>query len=318
MNPSSRPLVSIITPSYQQAAFLEQTIRSVLDQDYPNLEYMVVDGGSTDGSVEIIQSYASRLAWWVSEKDRGQAEAINKGMARAKGEIVAWLNSDDCYLPGAISEAVAALQANPQAGFVFGDVRVVDATERVINELHYGNWSLRELMAFHIIGQPAVFMRKSALPPDGFLDPNYHFLLDHHLWLQIAVHSPIQYIPRLWASAHYHEGAKNKAQAAKFGEEALRLAEWMRTTPQFSSAYDRHRREIKAGAERINGFYLLDAEQYGSAFRAYLRAFMNSPKVVLPEWYRMVYCLLAPLGLKGLRQRRTQMRARRLSRPGNK
>jgi len=316
MTPSALPLVSIITPSYQQAEFLERTMLSVLDQEYPNIEYIVVDGASTDGSLEIIRKYANRLAWWVSEKDNGQAEAINKGVARAKGEIVAWLNSDDMLTPGAVREAVEALQQNPQAGFVFGNVRVVDANDRVINELRYGNWGLRELMSFHIIGQPAVFMRRSALPAGGFLDPGYHFLLDHQLWLRIAVRSPIVYQQRFWAEAHYHEGAKNMAQAEKFGSEALRLAEWMRTFPEFEKEYRKHKHEIMAGAERINGFYLLDAEKYSRAFRAYMRAFFHDPRVVLPEWYRVLYCLAAPLGLKGLKKRRLENRIKKLNPDG--
>ena len=114
------PLVSIVTPSFNQARFLEATLRSVLEQDYPNIEYLVVDGASTDGSVEIIRRYADRLTWWVSEKDNGQSEAINKGMRRARGEFIGWLNSDDIYLPGAVSAAVSAFLSHPQAGLIYG------------------------------------------------------------------------------------------------------------------------------------------------------------------------------------------------------
>ncbi len=310
---TEKPLVSIITPSYNQAAFIEQTIKSVLDQDYPNIEYLVADGGSTDGSVDIIKRYAKRLAWWVSEKDKGQADAINKGFARAKGEFIAWVNSDDYYQPGAISAAVAALQANPDVGFVFGDVEVVDKDGRILNHLRYGNWSVADLMTFHIIGQPAVFMRRSMLEKAGYLDLSYHFLLDHQLWLRMGLQAGMQYVPQLWAGAHYYEGCKNLSQAAEFGKEAYRIVDWMRGAPEFAEKVAWLLPNIQAGAERINAFYLLDAGEYARSFRAYWRGFLLAPDIILPDWYRMAYACFAPLGLEKLRDRRIQARAARLN-----
>ncbi len=310
---AEKPLVSIITPSFNQAAFLEQTIKSVLDQDYPSIEYLVTDGGSTDGSVDIIKRYAKRLTWWVSEKDKGQADAINKGFARAKGEFIAWVNSDDYYQPGAISSAVAVLQANPDVGLVFGDVQVVDREGRILNNLHYGDWTLADLMTFHIIGQPAVFMRRSVLEKAGYLDLKYHFMLDHQLWLRMGIQAGIKYVPQLWAGAHYHEDCKNLSQAAEFGKDAYRIVEWMRATPEFSEKVAWLLPNIQAGAERINAFYLLDAGDYRGSFRSYWRGFLLAPDIILPEWYRMIYACFAPLGLEKLRERRIQARASRLN-----
>ena len=140
-----RPLVSIITPSYNQVQYLEDTIQSVIQQDYPNIEYFVVDGGSTDGSLEIIERYKNKLAWWVSEPDQGQADAINKGFRKASGEIIAWLNSDDLYLPGAISSAVELFHENPTSGVIYGDAVSADANGRLLNELRL------------TIGEPGIF-----------------------------------------------------------------------------------------------------------------------------------------------------------------
>lgn len=301
--------VSIITPSFNQSPYLEQTIRSVLEQGIPSLEYFVIDGGSTDSSVEIIRKYEKKLTGWVSEPDKGQADAINKGIQRAGGEIVAWLNSDDFYLPGAIQKAVNTFHEHPEAGLVYGDVLSVDAEGQTFNIQHFRQYDLTDLMSFRIISQPAVFMRRSILEQAGPLDASYHMLLDHHLWLRMARLAAIVYIPETLAAARYHAEAKNLAHTPEFGREALRLASWLPTNPDFAVQFFQNRNRILGGANRLNAFYLLDGGFYGPALKAYARAFRYNPPIVLREFHRVLYAVFAPLGAKHLRPLFTKFRA---------
>lgn len=301
-------LVSIVTPSYNQSAFLEETILSVLEQENVDIEYIIIDGGSTDGSLDIIEKYAGRLAWWVSERDTGQAEAINKGLRRATGGYIAWLNSDDLYLPGAVAQAAAALGANPEVGFVFGDAVTIDTQGRKLNDLNFGDWGLEELMAFRIICQPAVFMRRSILEQAGYLDTTYHYMLDHHLWLRLARVAPIKHVHSTWAAARHHPWAKNVAQPAGFSRETLCLLEWMREQPDLAPLVASNRRRVEAGAYRLNARYLLDGGSPGPALRAYGNALVRSPGFALQHWHRMIYALLSLVGGKNLDQVYYRMR----------
>ncbi len=296
------PLVSIVTPSYNQADYLEQTICSVLEQDYPHIEYMVVDGGSTDGSVEIIKKYEDCLAWWVSEPDDGQSDAIDKGFRRAKGEIIAWLNSDDIYLPGTIKKAVDALQSNPSLAFVYADLRSINARGEHVNTIRYSQFALEDLLAFHIIGQPTVFMRRSFLDQAGLLDTSYDYLMDHHLWLRLATQAPFMYVPQEWAAARIHPTAKNVSGVEVYGVEAYRILEWAKTQPKLAEAMARSFNRIWGGAHRFNARYLLDGGAPLEALKAYLEVWRCYPLYAIQHWHRIVFCFLSLIGLGRLRR----------------
>jgi hypothetical protein len=281
-----------------------------LGQDYPNLEYLIADGGSTDSSLEIIQRYSDHLAWWVSERDSGQAEAINKGLQHAQGDIIAWLNSDDIYLPGAVSQAVEALQADAELGFVYGEAITIDQHGRPIGRFHFEDWGLLDLVGFRIICQPAVFMRRTVLEQAGYLERSYHFMLDHHLWIRMARLAPIRHIPArlkagspsrgLWAAARHHPGAKNVSQARGFSRETLQVLEWMQGQPDLAALIQHNRRRVLAGAYRLNARYLLDDGLPGPALASYWRALRYRPSFALKHAHRMAYAMLALLGLQGL------------------
>lgn len=307
------PLVSVVINSYNQAQFLEQTIQSVLSQDYPNVEILLVDGGSADGSLEIIQKYTDRFSWWVSEKDSGQAEGINKGLKRAKGELVAWLNSDDYFLPKAISRAVDCWKSQPKTVLIYGDVMAVDENNKMINRMQTGDWQLSDLMEFKIINQPAVFMNQSALAESGYLDTSYHYPMDHHLWLRIASQGKMVHVPELWAAGRFHPAAKNVAAAAKFGEEAYRIADWMKDNQPFKSLSEGRWNRIMAGAHRFNARYLLEGGDAVGSFKYYWRGLIAYPPAVLPELHRMFYAILSMVGLGRVKQ--LYFSLRRLVRP---
>lgn len=311
---SALPYVSIVTPSYNQAEFLEQTILSVINQSYPQLEYIIVDGASTDNSLEIIQKYAADIHWWVSEPDKGQAEAINKGLAQAKGEIIAWLNSDDYYLPDTISAAVAAMQENPKCGLVYGDVVSVDEDDIPIYIQQFGNWGLDGLMCFKIIGQPSVFLKREVLVKAGLLDDRFQCLLDHQLWLRIARLATIKYIPRLWSAARFHPGAKNIAMARDFGSEAYAIVEWMKTNPEFEDDFQRLQRKIGGGAHRLNAYYLSVGGLPRASLSAYYKSLRTYPPAALKDWKRVLFTIASWMGMGWLKDYFLRQRRKRLSR----
>lgn len=217
-------LVSIVTPSFNQARFLETTMRSVLEQDYPHIEYIVIDGGSSDGSVDVLRKYADRLASWTSEKDRGQTDALNKGFARATGDILAWLNSDDVLAPGAVSAAVAYLESHPEAGMVYGDCDFIDENGQPIGHFPARQTDYRKLRQGYVhVPQQASFFRADLWRQVGPLDPSFYFAMDYDLWVRLARLAPLHYHPQLWAYFRLHGGAKTIAADDRCWPEMLRV-----------------------------------------------------------------------------------------------
>ncbi len=309
-------LVSIVTPSYNQAPFLERAMRSVLEQDHPAMEYILVDGASTDGSLEIIRRYADRLAFWTSEKDSGQGEAINKGFLHARGEIIAWLNSDDAYLPGAVSAAARLFEQHPDTVLIYGDMLAVDDRDRVTNTLRYRQLSLQDLLCFQIIGQPAVFMRRSAFEASGGLDPGYDLLLDHQLWIKIARQGPILHADQVWAAARYHPAAKNRRLALEFGAEAFRLLDWTQAQPDLAPVMAPVLRRARASAHRLAARYLLDGGRPGAALMDWMKALLIHPPTALARLNIPASALLELAGLGVLRRMVLERRSTRLREQG--
>ena len=233
---SNWPRISIVTPSYNQAPFLEETIRSVLLQGYPNLEYILLDGGSQDGSLEIVEKYSQFLSYWHSKKDNGQSDAINKGMRMATGEIVTWLNSDDTYLPGVFGNIVKCFSMD-KVQLVYGCAHFINDKSEIIGEYPaaplMSNWQRYRYWRGWPIPQPTVFMRSGLLEQYGYLDTSLHYALDYELLIRLSQHVKFEFLDAPLANYRIHLSSKtadwSKSQALFFREDLrvnLRYAPW--------------------------------------------------------------------------------------------
>lgn len=233
--------LTIVTPSLNQAAYLERTLRSVLDQGYDNLEYIVIDGGSTDGSTDILERYDDRLAYWVSEPDRGQSHAINKGLARATGDVVAYVNSDDFYLPGAFAAALPAFE-DPAVRWVAGRCRYEEEDGTL--ETLWVPWLPRGLRPRWVrdswyVPQTSSFWRRSVFEEHGLLREDLHFVFDSEFGLRIALQGVLPHIVDRDLAVRYLHGEAKSADTAPFRREYELVAEELSATlPRWERAAD--------------------------------------------------------------------------------
>jgi len=278
------PRITIVTPSYNQSQFIEETIRSVLLQGYPNLEYIVMDGGSYDGSVEIIRRYAQQVSHWESGPDGGQAAAIAKGFGKATGEILAWLNSDDCYLPGCLHTVAQVFKSRPALDFLVGSWVEVDESGHVI-ECH---WPVTPNIPWLLeggcfVGQPACFWTRRAYERAGGIDTSFRFSMDYDLWLRILQCSHAASTTRPLASFRVHGTSKSTSwQDIRIAEDRiLRKRFKHQDLPQWKRSLLRKTRRLAMAIRRRTQWIPL-WRQWGEA-RPWVTRHDLRPEMLLPE-----------------------------------
>lgn len=297
------PVISVVTPSFNQNNFIEETIRSVLLQGYPELEYIIIDGGSTDGSMEVIKKYEPWLTYWVSEPDRGQSHAINKGWQRAGGEVLAWLNSDDTYNPDALKRAAEALQHNPAVGMVYSDMNYIDPSSNVIYRLRSQPFEFRKLLLDNYVTQSTVFLRREALDRVGLLDERYRLIMDHELWLRIGRANEVAYLPgAVLANLRiYPETASNRLRVDRYIE-ALHLLDTLFLDQLLPDAVRQVRRKEYGRCYMRLATALAAKERYSEIIPWLTRAVVTYPRQLSHEWFLCISLLAkALLGISGVR-----------------
>jgi glycosyltransferase involved in cell wall biosynthesis len=234
------PRISVVMPSYNQARFIERSILSVLNQNYPNLDFIIIDGGSSDGTVDIIRKYEKYLSYWISEPDAGQSDALNKGYGLASGEIFGWMNSDDVYLPGAFAYAVAALEDNPNKKIVFGDWLLINVDDDVQDVVHAFDFSLSHLKyeGFHTHPQSMFWRREVHERFEGF-DVTLHNTMDYQMFLAIGSNegdAAFLRIPRPLGAFRCHEEQKTGNFPERVAKEHIQIATRFECLDKFTLA----------------------------------------------------------------------------------
>lgn len=222
---NDHPLVSIITPSFNKGPYIEETLQSIRNQTYPHIEHIVIDGGSTDETLSILEKYSGDIVW-ISEPDKGQSDAINRGWKRSHGEIIAYLNADDTYLPDAVEIAVNYFLQHPETGMIYGDGILSDEKGRFLENFTAGEFNLKDLVfCKDNILQPAVFLRKSVFEAVGDVDVDLHLAMDLDYWIRTGLRYPVTYIPVPLATAKIYQDAKSSALIFRYVKEYEHILE---------------------------------------------------------------------------------------------
>jgi len=252
-----------VTPCLNEGQFIEETIRSVLLQGYPDFEYIIIDGDSSDRSVEIIKKYEKWLTFWLSELDHGQAHAINKGFKRITGDIVAWINSDDFYMAEAFSYVCSVFTFHQDIDMIYGDM-LLKYEDKTLNKIYKPcKFSLTDQIRFRIIPQPTCFWRSSLFNKMGYLDESYHYMFDVEYWIRAGYHIRIKYFPVVLAGFLIHKQSKTQKNTILSAQEGIRMYENIFFDSHISKSILRHRRVVlEYWYERLalkyfeEGFYL--------------------------------------------------------------
>ncbi len=292
----SPPLISVVTPAYNQAAYLRETIESVLSQDYPHIEYQVIDDGSTDTTAEILQAYKSRIPC-ESQANQGQTATINKGWAQSHGAILTWLNSDDTFLPGAVRKAVGYLTARPDVGIVFGDTLFTRADGTPIERSRSRRgFAYQEfvLQCENPIPQPSAFIRRSVIEDVGPLDPYYFYFMDWDFWLRAGIRHRIVYFPELLSTYRLHPKSNTVARSAKVAPELERMYLNFFKREDLPLSIRSLMKKAMANMYFTSGGYYLSGGDRAFARRMALQAFGSYPRLLInPRMlHKFLFCLI--------------------------
>lgn len=289
------PLVSIVTPTYNQADFLRETLDSVLSQDYPRIEHVVIDDGSTDETPRVLGEYTGRVEW-ESQPNMGQTPTINKGWQRTKGEILTWLNSDDTLLPGAVTKAVEYLRSHPDCDIVFGDTLFTepDGTPIERSKARAGfDYRRFVLECENPIPQPSAFIRRSVVDDVGLLDPFFYYFMDWDFFLRAGVRHRIEYTPELLSTYRLHPDSKTVAQAVRAAPELEVMYRNYFALPDVPADIRREQGLATANMYFTSGGYYVKGGDKGGAARAAFKALRAYPGALLNPglMHKFLYCL---------------------------
>ena len=295
MTSEEYPWVSIVTPTYNQASFLRDTIESVLEQDYPNVELIILDDGSTDATAKILSEYTGRVTW-ESQPNMGQTPTINKGWQRCRGEILTWLNSDDTLLPGTLSKAVEYLRDNPEVGIVFGDTLFTEADGTPIEpNPDRGTFDYQKFVVQceNPIPQPSAFIRRSVIDDVGLLDPHYYYFMDWDFWLRAGARHRIDYVPEILSTYRLHADSKTVAQAGRAAPELERMYRKYFALDYVPADVQRQKNKAMANMYFTSGGYYIKGNNRKSAARVALKALQTYPAMVFDSGmvHKFLYCL---------------------------